>query len=117
MILLDWFSAHLSDEVQEAIRAMGHVVLYHGGGVTGLEQINDTHMHAQVQRTMEQLEVKLMSSARRASPEKIASLRRQDVLDLVSEMWLGLDHEGISRVGYAQTGPCLPADGGAALGA
>ena len=113
VILLDWFSAHLSEEVQEAIRAMGHVVLYHGGGVTGLEQVNDTHMHAQVQRTMEQLEVKLMSSARRASPEKIASLRRQDVLDLVSEMWLGLDHEGISRVGYAQTGPCLPADGGA----
>ena len=108
VVLLDWFAAHLTDEVEQAIRDMGHVVLYHGGGVTGIEQVNDTHLHASVQRSMEQLETAFMLELRASAPEKMASLRRQDVLDLVSQMWRGLDHRNLSTKGYRQTGPCLP---------
>jgi len=39
VVLLDWFSAHLTEEVQACIRELGHIVLYHGGGVTGVEQV------------------------------------------------------------------------------
>ena len=42
VVMLDWFSAHLSEEVQALIRAKGHVLLFHGGGTTGIEQINAT---------------------------------------------------------------------------
>ena len=42
VVLLDWFSAHLADEVQALIHAKGHVLLHHGGGTTGIEQINAT---------------------------------------------------------------------------
>jgi len=40
IVMLDWYVAHLSDEVAEVVRRKGHVLLFHGGGVTGLEQIN-----------------------------------------------------------------------------
>ena len=111
VVLLDWFSAHLSDEVQDALRAMGHVVIYHGGGVTGLMQVNDTHLHAIVQRIMEQLETSFMNMMRQQDPSKIASLQRQDVLDIVAEMWQSIDHANVRTKGYAQTGATLPPNG------
>ena len=40
VVLLDWFSAHLSREVAELVAKKGHVLLLHGGGVTGIEQVN-----------------------------------------------------------------------------
>ena len=48
VVLLDYFSAHLTYSVQEFIAEQGHVVLYHGGGTTPFTQINDTHLHAQL---------------------------------------------------------------------
>ncbi|CAK0804003.1 unnamed protein product, partial [Prorocentrum cordatum] len=110
VILLDWYSAHLTAEVQRAIRDMGHVVLHHGGGVTGLEQINDTHFHAVVQRLLEQIETRVLRKQRQEDPSKIASLSRQDVIDAVAEMWMSLDHRGLSEKGCRQTGPLLGGD-------
>ena len=112
VVLLDWFSAHLSEEVREAIRSKGHVLLLHGGGVTALEQVNDTHLHAQVQRRMEELETREAYNQRRTNPGRIARLTRQGVIDLVREMWLSLDHVSIAKKGYEQTGPMLPDDVG-----
>ena len=110
VVLLDWFAAHLTDEVQDALRNMGHVVLYHGGGVTGLEQVNDTHLHATVQRFMEQLETAAMFEQRKRCPEKMASLTRQAVIDVVTEMWTSMNHKSVRDKGYRQTGPTLPLD-------
>ena len=42
VVMLDWFSAHLSPEVAELVARKGHVLLFHGGGVTGIEQVNET---------------------------------------------------------------------------
>ena len=108
VVLLDWFAAHLTTQLHGAFRAMGHVVLYHGDGVTGLEQVNGTRLHAVVQRTMEQLETATMHKQRQGCPGKIASLTRQDVLGVVAEMWQGIDHCNLRETGYRQTGPTLP---------
>ena len=40
VVLLDWFAAHLHDDVHEILRQKGHILLHHGGGVTGFEQVN-----------------------------------------------------------------------------
>ena len=40
VVLLDWYSAHLSAEVAELVASKGHILLFHGGGVTGMEQVN-----------------------------------------------------------------------------
>ena len=105
VVLLDYFSAHLDPEVHEVIRSKGHVLLLHGGGVTGAEQINDTHLHAMVQRVMEQLETRELYRQRREEPDKVARLTRQAVLDVVSETWRSINHEKVARDGYEQTGP------------
>lgn len=106
VVLLDYFAAHLDAQVHEVIRGKGHVLLLHGGGVTGAEQINDTHLHALVQRLMEQLETRELYRQRREDPAKVAKLSRQAVLDVVAEMWRSINHEQIARDGYRQTG-CL----------
>jgi len=41
IVMLDWFSAHLAPEVAELVARKGHLLILHGGGVTGLEQVND----------------------------------------------------------------------------
>ena len=46
VVMLDWFSAHLSTEVAELVASKGHVLLFHGGGVTGLEQVNAAWLSA-----------------------------------------------------------------------
>ena len=46
IVLLDWFSGHLDDEVAACIKRKGHVLLLHGGGTTPTVQINDTNLHA-----------------------------------------------------------------------
>ena len=44
VVMLDWYSAHLTPEVTELVAGKGHVLLFHGGGVTGIEQINDSRV-------------------------------------------------------------------------
>ena len=46
IVILDWFSGHLTEEVADVVRRKGHVLLFHGGGTTPFTQINDTHLHA-----------------------------------------------------------------------
>ena len=58
IVMLDWFSGHLTDEVAELVRRKGHVLLFHGGGCTPFTQINDTHLHASLSRILLELDNK-----------------------------------------------------------
>ena len=62
VVLLDWFKAHRSPEVAKLIKDMGHVLLFHGGGTTGYTQVNDTHLHAALQRLLQLLEIQQAAS-------------------------------------------------------
>ena len=115
VILLDWYSAHRTDAVIELIEQRGHVVLWHGGGCTPFTQINDTHLHAILQRYIIRLENQLSHAIRtdmHLNFEKgIATLSRADIVEVVKAAWCMVNHEAISRVGYTQTGPTLPLEG------
>ena len=50
VVMLDWYGAHLTPEVQEVISRKGHVLMLHGGGCTPFTQISDTHLHASLSR-------------------------------------------------------------------
>ena len=50
VVVLDWIAAHREPSVVELIESKGHVLLLHGGGTTGYEQVNDTHLHAAFQK-------------------------------------------------------------------
>jgi len=115
VVILDWFSGHLTDEVYELVARKGHVLLFHGGGTTPFTQVNDTHLHALVQRIMVQLEVQSAHSQQKASAEegerKTPKMKRWDILKTVETMWRSIDHEGHAKKGYHQTGPTMPLRG------
>ena len=76
----------------------------------------DTHLHALLQRLLEQLEVDIAFNKRQLAPDRIPKLSRQEILDLVANVWQQIDHQKVAKQGYVQTGPLLPlvntADGG-----
>ena len=116
IVLLDWFSAHRADDVERVVQRKGHVLLFHGGGVTPWIQVNDTHLHASVARSMITLENAWAHSQRvhahqAGLPQRTPSLTRADVCELVQAMWTALDHPKLAQKGYRQTGPELPMEG------
>ena len=55
-MMLDWFSAHLHEDVRRLIvEEKGHCLLFHGGGVTGILQPNDTHDHEPLSKEFKRL--------------------------------------------------------------
>ena len=112
VICLDWFAAHRDPAVAAVIESRGHVLLLHGGGTTGYEQINDTHLHATLQSRMKAVEIAVfygeLEEMEAQGLSKACSHSRRDLCMLVKEVWEGLDHSAISHKGYQQTGPLLP---------
>ena len=116
IVLLDWFSAHRSEEVAELVRRKGHVLIFHGGGVTPFIQVNDTHLHAPLARLLINQENSWAHSQRqKAYNEGLAAItpscKREDILLFVESSWIQINHERMARKGYHQTGPELPMEG------
>ena len=78
-------------------------------------QINNTHLHANLQRYLIRLENQLTHAIRtdmHLNFEKgIPSLSREEVVEVVQTAWRMMKHESIARVGYMQTGATLPLNG------
>ena len=71
-LMLDWFSAHLSEEVwEQVVEEKGHMLAFHGGGVTGILQSNDTHLHEPLSKKFKQLEMDDVNRQRRLNRGKI----------------------------------------------
>ena len=115
VVMLDWYQGHLTEEVAAAIRAKGHVLLFHGGGCTPFTQVNDTHLHALLQRFLTQLEVQYNQAQRKqawdAGRNIIPKATRESVLDLVEAAWKCLPHASLAEKGYKQTGPLMALTG------
>ena len=92
IVLLDWFSGHLTEEVAALVRSKGHVLLFHGGGTTPFTQINDTHLHAQLQRLLISYENMVAEEKQRKlaakGVKKMPSATRKDLVDLVQCVWI-----------------------------
>lgn len=103
IVLLDWYSGHRTDEVEELIAAKGHILLFHGGGTTPFGQINDTHLHALVQRALVEFENAMAHASlqvcRDAGSKKFPTSSRLDILHMVEGMWRSIDHHKIATVG------------------
>ena len=115
-VILDWFSGHLAEEVEQGVRRKGRVLLFHGGGCTPCAQINDAHFRASLARMLLiQFENDWASEKRRdlllqgknGTPE----LDGEDIVAMVQEVWGGIDHRFLSKKECAQTGPMVPSDG------
>lgn len=114
VVLLDWYSGHRTEEVEDLIAAKGHVLNFHGGGTTPFGQINDTHLHALVARALVQFEnavaLSSLQCGRNSGVRKFPTSSRLDILHMVAGMWRSIDHHKIACVGYKQTGPTMSMD-------
>ena len=93
VVLLDWYSGHLTDAVAELVRRKGHVLLFHGGGCTPFTQVNDTHLHARLQQLLTQTEIDWAHKERQRllsiGSNKTPTMTREEILSIVQEAWLG----------------------------
>ena len=115
IICLDWSVAHRTAEIASLVASSKHVLLFHGGGATGYEQVNDTHLHAMLQAVMQALEVAVfygqLADNKAIGVQKAASHSRQELVNMIKAIWEQLNHAAISKRGYEQIGPFLPLEG------
>ena len=109
LLYLDAYSAHMTVEVQDLAFERGFIAMYHGGGTTGVAQVNDTDLHAAFEREYLSAEQESFLEQNLVDPGDI-SRTRQAVIDDVVGVWRGLDHmEGV--YGHKRTGLSVSLDG------
>ena len=109
LVFLDWFSAHLQDEVVDFIESQGHVPMFIPGGATPWVATLDTHYHNAYQREYMRLE-NLDNQQQLLDGAPMPSITRQTVLDRAADSWKLLDFEKMGRDSWIETGIDLPFD-------
>ena len=105
-------SAHLHEDVRVlVVEEKGHSLLFHGGGVTGVIQPNDTHVHEPLSKEFKRLEEREVLQQRRLYPGKIPRRTRQKVYDDSHLAWCSIDHDYVGPKSHLQDGWTLPLDG------
>ena len=102
ILLCDAFRPHLCKEVQDLCWSRGYLVVYIGGGCTGAQQVNDTHLHGPMSREYQDLEMELLAHAQENNPHGLKTMTREDCLGLLLITYERPTlHERASR-GYAE---------------
>ena len=87
ILLLDAYSAHLSDRVRRCAWHKGYVVITHGGGASAVTQTNDIDVHAHAKRLYLEMEMAAAVEQMRLMPRGVPCPRRQDVIGWVGCPW------------------------------
>lgn len=77
LLYLDAYAAHLDPSVAEFAWSRGYVVVYHGGCTTGICQVNDTDLHAQLQKIYMDMETESFFQQQLVDPGNIGRSRQQ----------------------------------------
>lgn len=94
LFYLDIYAGHLSRRIWDLCWSRMYVLLYHGGGCTGLTQPNDLWLHSVLETKLLELESLVVMKEQLLRPSKVPSLSRQQVLDCVCALWTDcLPHE------------------------
>jgi hypothetical protein len=117
LLYLDIYSGHLSMRLFKLCWDRMYLMMYHGGGLTGLCQPNDTWLHWLFERKMLNLEAVDVLQALLLRPNKVPTQSRQDILDNASKVWFcgDIPHER-SRAACKSIGFSLALDGSEAQG-
>ena len=72
--VLDDYAVHLMPEVRQALWKRGYILVVIGGGITGLVQVNDTHLHRALKMEYRKKESALMLEKLKDNPKKCRHL-------------------------------------------
>ena len=102
--VMDWYSAHLAEEVQELVLLRAQSPALFLGGTTGLQAVCDVWAHKELSEKYKALEAEDHRRELLRRPGKIPRWSRQDVLRRGTAAWRQLRHErmedGHVRCGY-----------------
>ena len=111
IMLLDAYSAHLSDRIRVCAWHKGYIVITHGGGASAVTQPNDTDLHGPLKRDYTDLEQQDTLEQLRARPSSCPVTKRQDVVAWVSTIWYHSELHLKAADGFLKTGLCNALDG------
>lgn len=110
MVFLDWFSAHLDDDVRNLIKDKGHIVQYIPGGGTPWVATLDTGCHAPYQREYTESE-KSDHAAQLLAGANMPDYTRQACMDRAMAAWKDIPHARLCENEWDHVGVTLPLDG------
>ena len=111
ILQLDAFRPHVDPAVFDMCRDHGYVLVLHGGGTTGVCQVNDTDIHGPFSAeyvVREELSLHVQSLVQGSSWTPTRS--PQDIVETSCEAWAGLDHE-LGIKGHKLCGLSIALDG------
>ena len=104
LLYLDVARSHLDPSVADFAWTRGYLTLYHFGGTTGVAQVNDTDLHAEMEKIYQEFEQLSFNYQQRFEPGNI-NRSLQQVADDLAATWKTLNHKhgvaGHKRVGLS----------------
>lgn len=93
MFYLDIYSAHLSYRIFALCWSRMYILLFHGGGCTGLTQTNDLWLHLEVEQLLGDLEGLEFTRLALMREHKVPTISRQSIVTNFFGIWTdGIDH-------------------------
>ena len=111
ILLLDAYSAHLSERVRVCAWQRGYVVVTHGGGASAVTQTNDTDLHAHIKRMYLDLEMADAVEQMKVKPWGVPCPRREDIVGWVSCIWSSQELHLRATRGFLKVGLANALDG------
>ena len=87
VLLCDAYRAHIADSISRLAWKHRYIVVYIGGGATGVVQTNDTHLHGPLQQDYMALEQASMFEQMEADPAGCPVRTREQCLDDLARIW------------------------------
>ena len=110
LYLLDWFAPHQSQLLKDIVAEAGHAILLIGGHLTGLVQVEDTHLHGPMTMYYKRRETASAMQQLRIRPDKLPSTCRQTVMERAYDSYMDVDHSRCSH-GFVANGIANALDG------
>ena len=111
ILLLDAYSAHLSERVRVCAWHRGYVVVTHGGGASAVTQTNDTDLHAHIKRRYLDLEMADAVEQMRLKPWGAPRPRREDTVGWMRCVWSSQELRLRATRGFLKVGLANALDG------
>jgi hypothetical protein len=111
ILLVDAYAAQTTKACRRACWHRGYVLISHGGGTTGVSQVNDTDLHQALKRNYMELESQDMLDQQRLRPHAVPVPRKEDCILWMAAVWHNPVLHTAAADGFLKTGQANALDG------
>ena len=111
ILLTDAYAAHMGDNIRRLAWHRGYIVILHGGGTTGVMQVNDTDLHQHLRRLYVEEEQNFLIAHNRAAPGQLVTPRPSDCIQWAATIWRRTSLHIRGSGGFKSVGAAVALDG------